>query len=566
MEKLKNLIATLIIITLVAASAGISIAASEVIDPDDEITISESLNEQGQGSVEIARNVTGYKLYAQAKVLDNDTYKQIKQLKDELTVIKYYNLYVATNSKQDQDNYESAQAYYKNLYGANVTDCTDSRVDTIISTINSTLLEKAHYDANKWMQLTDNTFKLEPSEFSGTADFAVWVKLQKQDGTEVYDAETYELTGTKQNSDSKNENTTDNNNTNNNTDNTKKSIILDPDDEIKIYDYLTDGKGQIDIARNVKGYKLYVQAVELDNDTYKQIKQLKDELTVISDYNLYIASNSQQDKDTYESAQAYYKNLYGTNVTNCTDERVDEAISQINSLLLQKAHYSENANDWLQTTDNTFYLDPSVFTGTKDIAVWAKLQKQDGTEVYDAEVYELTGTKKSDEKPENNNTTENNVVENNTTNNNTIENSTTNNNTVENNTINNNTVDNNTINNNTTENNTVNNNAENNTVNNNTENNTTDNNKTNENKSNNSNGEKSDNSNNSSSNQLKSENSNNGSSTSSKSTPSTTTSTTSTSKIPYAGSAEVIQVTVLISIVAAIVAAVVCLIKYNKIK
>ena len=78
MEKLKNLIATLIIITLVAASAGISIAASEVIDPDDEITISESLNEQGQGSVEIARNVTGYKLYAQAKVLDNDTYKQIQ--------------------------------------------------------------------------------------------------------------------------------------------------------------------------------------------------------------------------------------------------------------------------------------------------------------------------------------------------------------------------------------------------------------------------------------------------------------------------------------------------------
>ena len=89
---------------------------------------------------------------------------------------------------------------------------------------------------------------------------------------------------------------------------------FDVEDEIKISEYLINGKGEIDIARNVAGYKLYCQANVMDNDTYKQIKRLKDELNVIYAYNIYEASKSDDDKDEYESTQIYYKSLYGTNV------------------------------------------------------------------------------------------------------------------------------------------------------------------------------------------------------------------------------------------------------------
>ena len=320
---------------------------------------------------------------------------------------------------------------------------------------------------------------------------------------------------------------------------------FDVEDEIKISEYLINGKGEIDIARNVAGYKLYCQANVMDNDTYKQIKKLKDELNVIYAYNIYEASKSDDDKDEYESTQIYYKSLYGTNVEDFSDQKADENMSIIISLL---PNYTDK---WEETTDNTFNINLSSFSGTKDIVVWVQLEKMDGTRIYDAEVYEVTGTKQD------NNVNTNTSVDNN---NSTIENG------VANDTNSTNTNNNTTNNTNSTN---TNNNTTNNTNSTNTNNNTTNNaNSTNRNNSTINSTTSSSKKNNTTS--KNSSTVNNGSA-NNKGTTSTTNNsavaksdkTTSTEKLPYTG---VKEKAIIASIVIAMIGAGIFYIKYKKIK
>ena len=115
---------------------------------------------------------------------------------------------------------------------------------------------------------------------------------------------------------------------------------------------------------------------EMDSSTYKKIKQLEDELRVIQAFNMYEAAKTQKLYDEYLSTQIYYKNLYGTNVTNCRSQRADEAKSTIIYLL---PDYKET---WNQTTDNSFNVNLSSFSGTKYFLVWVKLIKKYFTKLY----------------------------------------------------------------------------------------------------------------------------------------------------------------------------------------
>ena len=293
------------------------------------------------------------------------------------------------------------------------------------------------------------------------------------------------------------------------------SGTLDASDDILISDTMTNGRGVIDIARGVAGYKLYYQANELSNDTYKQIKQLKDELRVIQAFNVYELTKSDADYNEYYSAQMYYKNLYGKIVEDWTDEKIKEDASIIKNLL---PNYTDS---WKQTTDNSFDIELSNFSGNKDFVVWVQLVKQDGTKAYDAEVFELTGTKKD------------------TTNNN--GNSGSNNNGSSNN-----------------GNNGSNNNGSSNSGNNGSNNNGSSNNGNNG--SNNS-GNSGSNNNGSSNNGTSTDVKNAGKDTSTKSSSSTGDKTTSSSKLPYAGMA---KGTTIVAILVAIAGTVISYIKYRK--
>ena len=319
------------------------------------------------------------------------------------------------------------------------------------------------------------------------------------------------------------------------------SGTLDASDDILISDTMTNGRGVIDIARGVAGYKLYYQANELSNDTYKQIKQLKDELRVIQAFNVYELTKSDADYNEYYSAQMYYKNLYGKIVEDWTDEKIKEDASIIKNLL---PNYTDS---WKQTTDNSFDIELSNFSGNKDFVVWVQLVKQDGTKAYDAEIFELTGTKK-DTTNNNGNSGSNNNGSSNNGNNGSNNNGSSN---SGNNGSNNNGSSN-------SGNNGSNNNGSSNNGNNGSNNNGSSNNGNNG--SNNS-GNSGTNNNGSSNNGTSTDVKNAGKDTSTKSSSSTGDKTTSSSKLPYAGMA---KGTTIVAILVAIAGTVISYIKYRK--
>lgn len=206
MKNLKNIL-SIILVAIIMLTATSTMAYSGTLDASDDILISDTMT-NGRGVIDIARGVAGYKLYYQANELSNDTYKQIKQLKDELRVIQAFNVYELTKSDADYNEYYSAQMYYKNLYGKIVEDWTDEKIKEDASIIKNLL---PNY-TDSWKQTTDNSFDIELSNFSGNKDFVVWVQLVKQDGTKAYDAEIFELTGTKKDTTNNNGNSGSNNN------------------------------------------------------------------------------------------------------------------------------------------------------------------------------------------------------------------------------------------------------------------------------------------------------------------------------------------------------------------
>ena len=350
------------------------------------------------------------------------------------------------------------------------------------------------------------------------------------------------------------------------------SGTLDASDDILISDTMTNGRGVIDIARGVAGYKLYYQANELSNDTYKQIKQLKDELRVIQAFNVYELTKSDADYNEYYSAQMYYKNLYGKIVEDWTDEKIKEDASIIKNLL---PNYTDS---WKQTTDNSFDIELSNFSGTKDFVVWVQLVKQDGTKAYDAEVFELTGTKKDTTNNNGNSGSNNNGSSNNGNNGSNNNGSSNNGNNGSNNNGSSNSVNNGSNNNGSSNsgNNGSNNNGSNNNGSSNSGNNGSNNNGSSNSGNNGSNNNgSSNNGNNGSNNSGNSGTNNNGSSnngtstdvknagkdTSTKSSSSTGDKTTSSSKLPYAGMA---KGTTIVAILLAIAGTVISYIKYRK--
>lgn len=178
---------------------------------------------------------------------------------------------------------------------------------------------------------------------------------------------------------------------------------VDPEEEIAISEVIADGTGYIDIKENVNGYRLYYQWIELDNNTYNEIRMLKNELQVIEYHNIYEVTEKKEYKDYYTSSQEYYKSLYGNYLEDLSNERVMENFNKIEELL------PDHTDSWTRTMDNTFEIDLGKFSGEKKYVVWVQLEKEDGNKAYEAEIFELTGTKQestnnkpNDDKPDNN--------------------------------------------------------------------------------------------------------------------------------------------------------------------
>lgn len=198
------------------------------------------------------------------------------------------------------------------------------------------------------------------------------------------------------------------------------SVDLDPESLISFPFIVSEGKGTITVKSSVTNYTLYYQNVEISNATYdeintikengkaelstikKQMNSLKEEynnLKTIKDekYTTYqnaISNNLTEEqinvaKTEYETANTNY-----TNKVKEYNTKVDEynaKVSQINNQVKDKLPMYNDSN-WTKTTDGSFKVNLTQFSGKKSFSIWAKLVTGTNT-YYDQEIYSMNGTK-----------------------------------------------------------------------------------------------------------------------------------------------------------------------------
>ena len=198
------------------------------------------------------------------------------------------------------------------------------------------------------------------------------------------------------------------------------SVDLDPESLISFPFIVSEGKGKITVKSSVTNYTLYYQNVEISNATYDEINTIKEngkaELSTIKgqmnslkeEYNN-LKTIKDEKYTTYQNAISnnlteeqinVAKTEYETANTNYTNKvkeyntKVDEynaKVSQINHQVKDKLPMYNDSN-WTKTTDGSFKVNLTQFSGKKSFSIWAKLVTGTNT-YYDQEIYSMNGTK-----------------------------------------------------------------------------------------------------------------------------------------------------------------------------
>lgn len=198
------------------------------------------------------------------------------------------------------------------------------------------------------------------------------------------------------------------------------SVDLDPESLISFPFIVSEGKGKITVKSSVTNYTLYYQNVEISNATYDEINTIKEngkaELSTIKgqmnslkeEYNN-LKTIKDEKYTTYQNAISnnlteeqinVAKTEYETANTNYTNKvkeyntKVDEynaKVSQINNQVKDKLPMYNDSN-WTKTTDGSFKVNLTQFSGKKSFSIWAKLVTGTNT-YYDQEIYSMNGTK-----------------------------------------------------------------------------------------------------------------------------------------------------------------------------
>lgn len=198
------------------------------------------------------------------------------------------------------------------------------------------------------------------------------------------------------------------------------SVDLDPESLISFPFIVSEGKGKITVKSSVTNYTLYYQNVEISNATYDEINTIKEngkaELSTIErqmnslkeEYNN-LKTIKDEKYTTYQNAISnnlteeqinVAKTEYETANTNYTNKvkeyntKVDEYNakgSQINNQVKDKLPMYNDSN-WTKTTDGSFKVNLTQFSGKKSFSIWAKLVTGTNT-YYDQEIYSMNGTK-----------------------------------------------------------------------------------------------------------------------------------------------------------------------------
>ena len=198
------------------------------------------------------------------------------------------------------------------------------------------------------------------------------------------------------------------------------SVELDPNSLIDFPMMITNGKGTFTI-KDTSNYSLYYQGVEISDSVYEQIEQIekngkteketlasqRDSLKTeyenllaaynekVTAYNNLVKNGGSESeiaaaKTAYETAQTVYETKRQEYLAKFEEWRNSTTVTQNRVHALIPTYVEAN---WKQTSDKSFQVDLSQFSGDKVFAIWAKLVSGDGTISYDVTIYTFSGTK-----------------------------------------------------------------------------------------------------------------------------------------------------------------------------
>ena len=198
------------------------------------------------------------------------------------------------------------------------------------------------------------------------------------------------------------------------------SVELDPEGLISFPLIISNGTGTISISSSQTGYSLYYQAIEIPNSDYSKIKEIenssKDTLEDMGTKLNNLNSESNDLKTKYENALKAWQEKVESDANEDeitasetiykeAETEYNNKIDEYNAQLIEYNNKVNELNDsikaliptyieenWIETTDGTFSVDLSQFSGSKAFAIWAKLVTSDGSTYYDEMTYSMTGT------------------------------------------------------------------------------------------------------------------------------------------------------------------------------
>ena len=169
---------------------------------------------------------------------------------------------------------------------------------------------------------------------------------------------------------------------------------VDPEYRISMPSSLSNGQGSVS---GVSGSMSY-QFVEISQAKYATIKKLEAQYDLIEVYVRYAANPTDEGlTQEYNTACDKYVGQYGGTVTEVLNHYgVDAEILTLcrNEWIAELTDF--NANNWETATGNNISIDLSTFEGTKYFIGW--IRTADG--IYDAEAYQVTGTKTEEPTPD----------------------------------------------------------------------------------------------------------------------------------------------------------------------
>ncbi len=221
-KKIKITFILLLLIELIFNSIKEVKAHSIELDPQSVISLPWFIT-AGSGTITISSSITNYSLYYQAVQIPNTVYSQIEKinsdgedksdtlkeqyskLKTEMDNLKttydeankaYQAGKDGTESETLKSAYEKAKTEYENKakeYSSKIEEY-NKKVEEINNQIKDLI---PTYVEGNWVQIRDNKFSVDLTQFVGKQAFAIWVKLVTNDGKTYYDEGTYVMSGTK---------------------------------------------------------------------------------------------------------------------------------------------------------------------------------------------------------------------------------------------------------------------------------------------------------------------------------------------------------------------------------